>query len=157
MHPQFVEFCSQDPLYTQATRLRNRLLRLPLGLDLFGEDLAREHRDRHFGLLDQSTLVACLVITPLEEQRVKLRQMCVAEEHQGGGWGRHLVSRTEEILQRDGILQIELAARLPARRFYERLGYQSVGEVFTEVTIDHIKMVKRLEEHGARNTARADL
>lgn len=141
---QFVEFDVSEPLYRQAEQMRNELLRLPLGLNLFDEDRSGEKDDRHFGLVERGELIACLVISELGDAHVKLRQMCVAAKRQSGGLGRYLIEQTEMVLGGGGVESIELAARLPARQFYERLGYQVVGEVFIEVTIEHIKMRKRL-------------
>lgn len=47
--------------YSAACALRNRVLRLPLGLDLYREDLAAEVSQLHFGLYDEAdALLACL-------------------------------------------------------------------------------------------------
>lgn len=146
---EFVEFGVTAPLYRQAEGLRNELLRLPLGLNLFDEDRSGERDDRHFGLVEAGELIACLVISDLGNARVKLRQMCVAANRQSGGLGRYLIEQTEIRLGGVGVETIELAARMPARAFYERLGYQVVGDVFIEVTIEHIKMVKRLAGRSA--------
>jgi len=43
-----------------------------------------------------------------------------------------------------GYREIVLHARESAVRFYESVGYVAEGEAFTEVTIPHRKMVKRL-------------
>jgi len=140
----FTEFTTCDVAYETASQLRNRLLRQPLGLDLFSEDRTAEALDRHFAAWSGEQIIACLVITPKSAARVKLRQMCVAEDYQGRGVGSFLVARTEQLLRADGIEEIELAARLEAQNFYQRLGYAIKGEPFMEVTIEHILMAKML-------------
>ena len=144
MTVRFQEFSVDQPAYAQACELRNRLLRIPLGLNLFQEDRSRENCDRHFGLWRGQSLVACLVITPKSDTHVKLRQMCVAADEQGQGLGRRLIAETERALKQSGVQSIELAARLEAQAFYEKLGFHAAGDTFVEVGILHIKMGKTL-------------
>lgn len=141
---QFREYSTNSADYDQAIELRNDLLRKPLGLDLLSEDLADEANQWHFGLWRAEHLAASVTIKPISPDRVKLRQMCVAKSEQGSGLGSQLVQQVEIELLKRGVREVELAARVAVVPFYNRLGYQSVGEQFTEVTIPHQKMVKRL-------------
>lgn len=140
----FREYSVDDEVYSAALQLRNRLLRLPLGLDLMDEDLTEDASQRHFGMCHGDQIVASVSIKPLTGGLVKLRQMCVEIDAQRTGLGRKLIEQVEPILAADGIAEIELAARVTAVPFYERLGYRSVGSSFFEVEIPHQKMVKRL-------------
>ena len=45
---------------------------------------------------------------------------------------------------RDGVEEIILAAQLPARKFYRRLGYLEEGDVFYDANLPHVRMRKRL-------------
>jgi len=130
--------------YNRTLQLRHRILRAPLGLDLFAENLAAEKEHRHFSLWQDNNLLACLVIVPLSEGKVKLRQMAVNDQYQRRGFGQQLVARVENQLACEGVQQIELHARVTALPFYQRSGYQAVGEVFVEVSIPHQEMVKTL-------------
>ena len=141
---QFREFFHRTKDYQAAVDLRERILRRPLGLVFNPEILELESKDRHFGIWDSDRLVACVVISPISQGEVKLRQMCVEDTIQGQGLGRQLIEETEERLRQDGIQKIQLAARIVVQGFYERLGYQVDGVPFLEVTIPHIKMVKDL-------------
>jgi hypothetical protein len=89
-------------------------------------------------------IVACVVIRPLGNGAVKLRQMAVEPEQQGRGIGRRLLGGVEKILITDEVDRIELNARDAAVGFYERQGFRKVGDQFMEVTIPHWKMVKTL-------------
>lgn len=130
--------------YADACRLRHEVLRKPLGMDLFAEDLEQEKSQIHFGLFEGEHLVACLVVVPLDAGKAKLRQMAVAAERQRQGLGRRLVPEVELELGRRGFRQLELHARLTAEGFYRKLGYCRRGDVFTEVGIPHVAMEKRL-------------
>jgi GNAT superfamily N-acetyltransferase len=52
----------------------------------------------------------------------------VAPEHQGRGLGRRVMAALEEEARRAGVRTIRLAASIPARVFYLRLGYRLVSE-----------------------------
>lgn len=141
---QFCEYSIGDEIYAAALHLRNGILRVPLGLDLSAIDYKDDASQRHFGFVCGERIVASVTIKPLHEGLVKLRQMCVDTEAQGTGLGRRLIEQVERVLAADGVVEIELAARANVVPFYERLGYQRVGEEFLEVTIPHQKMMKRL-------------
>jgi predicted GNAT family N-acyltransferase len=140
----FAEIEFNSDLYAATLKLRDEVLRAPLGLRFSGEDLAGEERELHFGMVDDGALVACLVIKPLGDTRAKLRQMAVADTHRGKGLGRQLVCNTEEVLRAKGFTAIELSARETAIGFYKKLGYAETGAPFEEVGIAHRTMVKQI-------------
>ena len=119
--------------YRACLELRRVVLREPLGLDWSEVDLAEEERERQFGLWDGEEVVACLSIRPLEPGRVKLRQMAVRFDRQGGGVGRALVSGVLELLRGEDVAEVELHAREPVLDFYRKLGFEAVGKGFLEV------------------------
>ena len=70
--------------------------------------------------------------------------MAVDESVQGKGIGKFIIAETETNLLEKGFLNIEMSARETAIRFYQRLGYEVVGEAFLEQGIEHLNMVKKL-------------
>jgi predicted GNAT family N-acyltransferase len=125
--------------------LRNAILRTPLGLSLDHEDPEPERDQMHFGLFDtRGELLACVIAAPLTPHEARIRQMAVAKEHQGRGWGRTLLQTVERELAQRGFTRLVMHARLEAEGFYGKLGYTRRGAVFTEVTLPHIHMQKSL-------------
>ena len=55
-----------------------------------------------------------------------------------------MMRQLEEFLAARGIDSVRLHARRSAIGFYRKLGYETVGREFTEVTLPHRKMVKRI-------------
>ena len=121
-------------------------MRRPLGLDFTPEQLAAEYADIHLAAFaDVGRLIGYLCLTPLNKEEVKMRQVAVAPEWQGKGVGKKLVAASEEMAKHLNFKKMTLHARETAVPFYLRLGYQTVGEQFEEVTIPHFKMEKKLE------------
>ncbi len=133
--------------YRAILAMRDRLLRKPLGLVWSADDLEDEAQQLHFGLFDDdenAALIACVVIKPLDDRTAKLRQMAVDEPHRRTGAGSFLVRGVEEILRGRGVRRIEMDARATAVEFYRKLGYQTQGRQFTQVTIPHFRMTRSI-------------
>ena len=133
-----------SPEYQATVALRDEILRRPLGLVFDPEALAAEGSDLHLAGYRDGALVACLVLTPLDDGEIKMRQVAVAESEQGRGIGRDLVIESERVARAKRFHRMVLNARAVVVPFYEKLGYRIVGEPFEEVTIPHRKMEKEL-------------
>ncbi|MEJ2564718.1 MAG: hypothetical protein P8164_02315 [Gammaproteobacteria bacterium] len=65
--------------YDAMRRFRKETLRLPLGLRLGQEDEKDEDRQSHIAALEKdSSVVGSVLLKPLSQARVKLRQMAVS-------------------------------------------------------------------------------
>ncbi len=133
-----------SPDYEAAVSLRRRILRTPLGLDFTPEQLAAEADDTHLAAFDGDDIVATVVLSPYDDATLKLRQMAVDPTLHGQSVGSQLLRAAEDLARADGRTRIVLAARVTAEGFYHRHGYAREGDIFTEVTIPHVRMVKSL-------------
>lgn len=131
--------------YLEECELRQRVLRAPIGLNLYNESLDAEKDQFHFGLFDDlGNVVACVIAVEKSSTEAKIRQMAVAPEQQGRGCGRTLLESVESILSARGMTNLSMHARKTAVGFYEALGYVTYGEDFIEVGLPHVAMRKRL-------------
>lgn len=130
--------------YKEALELRNKILRIPLGLDLFDEDLSGEINDIHIGAFLNGVLIGVLVLTRINGVKVKMRQLAVDETYQRQRVGASMVEHAERLSFIIGYSEIYLHARVTAVKFYERLRYLTEGEEFIEIGIPHIAMAKKL-------------
>lgn len=130
--------------YQQELLLRDRILRKPLDLNLFEEDLRGEVHDIHIGAFDGDTLVGVLMLTIINDTAVKMRQVAVDDQCQSRGIGTQMVAFAEQFALLQEYTHIRLNARKAAVAFYKKLGYSMVGEEFTEVGIPHFAMAKTL-------------
>lgn len=148
---EFVSIPWQSELYSLAIDLRNRVLRLPLGLSFSDADIESERSQMHFGALHTSGLVGCVVLVAQPDGTAKLRQMAVEPNCQGTGVGKFLIQEVERVVIEQQISSINLHARKTAIGFYENLGYETQGNEFEEVTLPHVRMTKRLQRPGVAN------
>lgn len=132
--------------YWHAVDLRYAVLREPLGLNYTREQLLAEDKDIHFVYYTDSVVMATLMLTPAEDGHIKMRQVAVDELFQGAGIGAKIVEYSEAYALDYGFTYMEMHARKSAVPFYQKLGYNIIGEEFMEVTIPHFKMVKDLSE-----------
>lgn len=150
---KLVEIEYGSELYEEALYLRDEMLRKPIGLKHSEADLVAEKAYRHFGILREDRLVACLMLVPHGPELIQVRQMAVLDALQGSGYGRFIMTGVEAILRDDGQLErIFLNARGTAIGFYEKLGYLGVGDTFTEVGIPHQRMEKFLKDDSSTST-----
>ncbi|MEX0741116.1 MAG: GNAT family N-acetyltransferase [Pseudohongiella sp.] len=142
---KFIELTFESEAYERAWQLRQTVLREPLGLTLEPGERASEAEQRHFGLFtDDLELAGCISVVPMPDGTAKLRQMSVNPRMQGIGLGRTLLANVEILLAAQGFHRLYMHARNSAIGFYQKLGYQTEGDPFVEVTIPHIRMSKSL-------------
>jgi N-acetylglutamate synthase-like GNAT family acetyltransferase len=130
--------------YDETVALRDEVLRKPLGLAYNPEELVDERYSFHLALREGDQLVACLMLKPLDEKRLMMRQLAVRENCQKKGLGRELVNYAESFAKERGFGEIVLHARETALGFYGKLGYQAEGDRFTEVGLPHFSVRKKL-------------
>lgn len=130
--------------YRQMIELRYELLRKPLGLQFEQHELEKEKNDILIGAFDENKMLGCCLLTRINQEKVKLRQMAVINNNQGKGIGASLMSFAENLARDSGYTQLVMHARKPAVGFYEKQGYHISSEEFMEVTIPHYEMTKKL-------------
>lgn len=130
--------------YRQMVRLRDDILRRPLGLHFTPEELEKEKQNLHIAAYEDDQMLGCCMLVEEEPQTVRLRQMAVINDLQGKGIGRALMQFAENLARDRGYRKITMHARKNALGFYEKMGYKKRGEEFEEITIPHYVMEKEL-------------
>ena len=140
-----IEISFATPAFDEALRLRNDILRVPLGLEFYPEDIIKECDETHLGIYSPDfQLLGCLTLRKLNEQTLKMRQVAIAKSVQGLGLGRQLVEASEEWARVHNFSNMSLHAREVAVPFYKKLSYLIEGQQFMEVNIPHFKMIKKI-------------
>jgi N-acetylglutamate synthase-like GNAT family acetyltransferase len=130
--------------YQQMVELRLEILRKPLGLSFSPEELEKEKDDILIGAFDEEEMTGCCILTKINENSVKLRQMAVMKNMQGKGIGETIIQFAENIARDKGYKTLTMHARDTALGFYEKYDYKIEGEGFLEVNIPHHLMKKNL-------------
>lgn len=132
------------PEYQQMVKLRDDILRKPLGLGFTPEELESEKDNMLIAAFEDDRMLGCCMLVEEEPGTVRLRQMAVLNDLQGKGIGRALMNFAENLARDRGFKNVRMHARTNAIGFYEKVGYKVLGEQFEEVTIPHFVMEKKL-------------
>lgn len=155
MEVRFIEHGSAA--YTAAAKLRYRVFYQPNGCDEVITQTQDDAQDCHVAILqtdgpESDAVVAYGRLAQSQEtpEHFSLQQMVVEPAWQGKGLGTLLIQILMERAKQLGATYVSLNARVPQTGFYERQGFQAVGEVFPSVAtgVDHIKMEVQIEHES---------
>src|SRR5437763_451213 len=130
--------------YEEMLKLRDEILRKPLGLHFSPEEVEKEKSNLLIAAYEDKKMLGCCMLVQEKPGTVRLRQMAVINDLQGKGIGRALMQFAENLARDRGYKKITMHARKNAIGFYEKLGYRKVGTEFQEITIPHYVMEKEL-------------
>ncbi|MBL0233452.1 MAG: GNAT family N-acetyltransferase [Chitinophagaceae bacterium] len=130
--------------YQQMVKLREDVLRKPLGLGFAPGELEGEKDNMLIAAFEDETILGCCMLVEENPQIVRLRQMAVLNDLQGKGIGRAIMNFAENLARDRGYKTLSMHARKNAIGFYEKMGYKVASDPFTEVTLPHVVMEKKL-------------
>jgi N-acetylglutamate synthase-like GNAT family acetyltransferase len=131
--------------YMQMVGLRNDILRKPLKLTFQEGELEKEKDDILIGAFDEDKILGCCLLTRIDKDCVRLRQMAVQNNLQGKGIGAAMMNFAENVARDRGYKTLIMHARKTAIGFYEKSGYKVIGDEFEEVRLPHFVMEKKLK------------
>jgi predicted GNAT family N-acyltransferase len=134
--------------YHEAAQIRYRLFYQEHNIPFDSIFDTKEAQDLHLAVIEQPSdrvlAYGLLVQNSLDE--FQIYQMVVLPEFQGQGLGTQILQGlTTAARERGGILLL-LNARETKATFYQKFGFEPLGEVFPSSTtgVPHIKMQKRI-------------
>jgi GNAT superfamily N-acetyltransferase len=130
--------------YQQMVKLRDDILRRPLGLTFSPQELEKEKENMLIGAFEEEDMLGCCMLVEENQETVRLRQMAVLNDLQGKGIGKALMNFAENLARDRGYKTLSMHARKNAVGFYEKMGYKVTSDEFTEITIPHYIMEKKL-------------
>ena len=139
---KIIDFGTEE--YQQMLKLRDEILRKPLGLHFSEKEVEKEKTNLHIAAYEDGKMLGCCMLVQEDPGTVRLRQMAVINDLQGKGIGRALMQFAENLARDRGYKKITMHARKISIGFYEKLGYRKVGKEFLEITIPHYVMEKEL-------------
>jgi predicted GNAT family N-acyltransferase len=132
-----------SPEYEEAVKLRERILREPLGLTFLREELEAEKNHVQIAGFQGNSVISTAVLVP-EGQSYKMQRVVVKQDLQDSGIGSKMMKFCESYARSKGFRSIYCHARDSAVDFYLKNHYVAEGNYFDEDTIPHLKMRKML-------------
>ena len=139
---KIIDYGSKE--YQLMVNLRYEILRKPLGLQFSKDELDQEKDEILIGAFEDEKILGCCMVVKTDNKTCRLRQMAVINKLQGKGIGKALMVFAENLARDHGYKVLTMHARKHAVGFYEKMGYKIASDEFTEVTIPHFVMEKRL-------------
>ncbi len=130
--------------YRQMVKLRDDLLRKPLGLTFTKEELEDEKENMLIAAFEDDDILGCCMLVEKDTEIARLRQMAVLNNLQGKGVGTAILQFAENLARDRGYKKIMMHARKNTTDFFEKSGYKISGNEFIELTIPHYVMIKEL-------------
>ncbi len=129
--------------YEEAVKLREGILRKPLGLTFSPEELEAEKNHIQIAGFQGDEIISTAILVP-DGKNYKMQRVVVKESHQNLGIGSRMITFCAEYARGQGIRSIYLHAIHTAVNFYVKNGYMAEGNYFDENNLVHLKMRKVL-------------
>lgn len=132
------------PEYQLMVKMRDEILRKPLGLKFSEAELEQEKDNLFIGAFEDDQMLGCCMIVENDPDQAQLRQMAVLNNLQGKGIGRALILFAENLARDHGYSTMYMHARKNTVPFFEKMGYIITSDEFIKLTIPHFEMKKEL-------------
>lgn len=143
MKVEFKMVAHESKDWIEAVKLREEILRKPLGSFFTESELREEKKHLHVvGKID-GKIIATAVLVP-ENEKIKMQRVVVSDELRGLNIGSKMMTFCESYIVKAGFNQIYCHARNSAVNFYLRNAYQAEDDYFDEDGIPHLKMKKSI-------------
>ncbi|MES2199944.1 MAG: GNAT family N-acetyltransferase [Chlamydiota bacterium] len=129
-----------DPYYKDARMLRWEALEKPMGIPPEVVLSPEDKTSIQLVALEKDHIVGCVLCHPQSEKEGKVFDFVLTKE--GRGFGRQMMSKLEELLQRKGLSYLYVIAKEDLCDMYSHLGYSPEGESFEEYGVLYQKMGK---------------
>jgi predicted GNAT family N-acyltransferase len=143
MKVEFKTVIYASKAWSEAVKLRERILRIPLGEKFTIQELEEEKNHHHIIGIYNGDLVATAVLVP-EEFAMKMQRVVVSENLRNLNIGSLMSVYCETLTQKEGYKTLYCHARDSAVNFYLKNNYKAEGDYFNEDGIPHLKMIKSL-------------
>lgn len=135
--------------YLAALQVRIAVFVTEQGGPLSDEPDAWDPAARHFVVIEAGEVIGTARVYQPYPETTKLGRICLLPEFRSHGWGDLLMRTLLQDAKTLGNPQIILDAQTYALSFYERFGFQPVGEEFLDGGIPHQRMVLDIAKPSA--------
>lgn len=146
---KYIRYGSEE--YKQTLKLRDEVMRKPLGRSIYDEDTSCEENQIVIGAFETNSmvtnlLIGCGVLSYKGDNTWMVEYLCVDTVLQKKGVGSALMKCLEKIARDRGAEILSLDSRIGAIDFYQRFGFIQKGEIFHKEIAPggHVYMEKQL-------------
>lgn len=143
---KFIEYGSIE--YHQAAQLRHRLFYPEHNISLKAIALSQEKQDLHLVITNSqgNQVLAYGRLAQKSSNEFQIHQMVVEPTYQKQGLGKRILQTLIKSASDRGGKLLSLNARVTKIKFYQKFGFEPVGEVFaSSITgVPHIRMQKAI-------------
>ncbi len=139
---------SGDGDLTDAFAVRHDVFIEEQGVDTGEEFDGKDESATHFVSYLENEPVGTLRVRFPDAAVAKVERVAVVKRYRRQGFGQQLMEAAEAHASEQPCQQVLLHAQTAVEAFYERLGYETVSDVFDEAGIPHVKMRKQLQSCG---------
>ena len=143
---KFVEYGSLE--YQQAAQLRYRLFYQEHSIPFESIFDPQEKQNLHLVIITktQNQILAYGRLDRKSSDEFQICQMVVEPEYQRQGLGTLILEELTKVATNNGASLVILNARVTKVQFYQRCGFEPIGEVFASSStgVPHIKMQKKI-------------
>lgn len=119
-------------LYKESLIVREEVLRKPINMVLRDKDILNDKNEYHFVAIDNHKVIACVLLKPIDNKTIELRQMSILDSHKGKNIGFNLALYAEKFAKENNYNLIIIRARKNVEGFYLKLNYISTPEEFQD-------------------------
>lgn len=137
-----IEYGSKE--YFDSLTLRNEVFRKPYGLDIKDDNLEEDKEMDMYGVYLAGQLIGTVFLAEKDADTAQIKTVALLEDFRGIGLGDYIMKFIEGVAKEKGYTRAFLMGRVYAMNFYNKLGYEALGEPYDYKTIPHIDMEKEL-------------
>jgi predicted GNAT family N-acyltransferase len=107
-------------------------------------ELELDEKDKgsiHFLALNGDNAIGTLRINNVDDF-AKIERVAILKAYRGYGIGNLLLKEAINYITSKGYKKIKLSAQVYCVPFYSKLGFETKGEIYFDVSIEHIDMIK---------------
>lgn len=127
-----------------AKMIREKVFVEEQGFEIEFDDL--DESSLHLEIYEDEKPVGCARMYTFDKKTYILGRIAVLKEYRGQHYGAKIVQLLEMKAKKLGAVDLELSAQKQTYHFYEKLGYQQVGEIYYDEYCPHVKMIKKVSE-----------
>nr|AGF93404.1 acetyltransferase, GNAT family [uncultured organism] len=126
--------------YRQVRRIREKVFIKEQGISRDCDNDGKDEGATH--------LIAKLKKEPIGTVRIrninnkaKLERISILKKYRNQGFGEKMVEEAIEYCKKKEVSEIFIHSLIDQKSFYEKIGFEPVGETFSEAGVEHIKMI----------------